>query len=66
MKQISIDNGNSFSSIDAAIAGIGFDAIVGMMDDEIREAVHTELAPCTEAEFLARYLELSTVDLVIG
>lgn len=28
------------------------------MDDEIREQVHTELAPCTAKEFLTRYLEL--------
>ena len=28
------------------------------MDDEIREAVHAELAPCSEHEFLKRYLEL--------
>lgn len=28
------------------------------MDDEIREQVHSELAPCEPAEFLARYCEL--------
>lgn len=35
-----------------------WDTIVGMMDDEIREQVHAELAPCTEEEFFARYCEL--------
>jgi hypothetical protein len=35
-----------------------WEAIVNMMDDEIREQVHMELAPCTDEEFLARYLEL--------
>lgn len=35
-----------------------WDAIVVYMDDDKREAVHFELAPCTEREFLERYLEL--------
>lgn len=29
-----------------------------LMNDDIREAVHAELAPCTNEEFLERYLEL--------
>lgn len=33
-------------------------AIVGYMDDEIREDVHRELAPCENEEFLRRYVEL--------
>lgn len=35
-----------------------WDAIVNYMDDEIREQVHAELAPCTNEEFLKRYVEL--------
>ena len=35
-----------------------YETIVTYMDDEIREQVHAELAPCTETEFLKRYLEL--------
>lgn len=34
------------------------DAIVVLMDDEIRERVHRELAPCTPEAFLKRYCEL--------
>lgn len=34
---------------------IDFDTAVSMMDDEIRESVHAELAPCTEQEFFAAY-----------
>ena len=30
------------------------------MNDDIREQVHAELAPCTTEEFMARYLELDT------
>lgn len=37
-----------------------WDDIVTYMDDEIREQVHSELAPCTEEEFLNRYLELDS------
>lgn len=32
--------------------------IVSYMDDEKREQVHFELAPCTATEFMERYLEL--------
>lgn len=34
---------------------MNWNAIVELMDDEIREAVHADLAPCTEEEFLAEY-----------
>lgn len=30
-------------------------AIVNMMDDELREEVHRDLAPCTEQEFFSAY-----------
>lgn len=32
-----------------------WETIVEGMDDEIREAVHADLAPCSEEEFLAEY-----------
>ena len=32
-----------------------WESIVNLMDDEIREAVHADLAPCTEEEFLEEY-----------
>lgn len=35
-----------------------WDAIVNLMDDDIREKVHFERAPCTEEAFLQRYLQL--------
>lgn len=34
------------------------DIIASYMNDDIREQVHRELAPCEPEEFLARYLEL--------
>lgn len=34
------------------------DAIAVYMDDDKREQVHFELAPCEPEEFLKRYLEL--------
>ena len=34
------------------------DAIAAYMNDEKREQVHFELAPCDPEEFLKRYLEL--------
>lgn len=34
-----------------------YDAAVNLMDDEIREEIHAELAPCTEEEFLEEYMK---------
>lgn len=34
---------------------IDFDAAVNLMDDEIREELHQELAPCTHQEFIDAY-----------
>lgn len=36
------------------------DAIAVLMDDELREKVHYELAPCTNEDFLKRYCELDS------
>lgn len=35
-----------------------WNAITGYMNDDLREQVHAELAPCSPKDFLARYLEL--------
>lgn len=40
------------------ISAYRWETIVHYMDDDIREQVHRELAPCSNEEFLARYLEL--------
>lgn len=37
---------------------IDFDAAGALMDDNIREEVHTELAPCTPQAFFDRYCQL--------
>lgn len=34
---------------------IDFETAVSMMDDDIRESVHAEHAPCTEQEFFTAY-----------
>ena len=70
MAKISLDNGHNYMTAAEAMPEITernlWDAVVNLMDDSTREAVHAELAPCTEAEFLARYLELAPCDLIIG
>ena len=76
MKKINFSNGSSshwFSADEAENAlafakenGISFESISNMMDDELREAVHFDLAPCTESEFLAEYLRRSDADLIVG
>ena len=32
-----------------------FEATVQMMDDEVRESVHEDMAPCSEQEFFDEY-----------
>ena len=34
-----------------------FEAAVMMMDDEIRESINNEMAPCTDQEFMSAYVE---------
>ena len=34
-----------------------YQAAVELMDDEIRESVHRDLAPCSDEEFLAEYMK---------
>lgn len=34
---------------------VSMDAAIALMDDDIREAVHADLAPCTEQEFADEY-----------
>ena len=66
MKNISIDNGMTFVEPAEAIEQCDWDVIVMMMDDDTRENVTYELAPCTKLEFLVRYLELAPFDLIVG
>ena len=66
MAYISINNGRSECTPAEAIAAVGMDEIASWMDPEIREAVHADLAPCTEEEFLTEYLRRAPYDLIIG
>lgn len=65
-KAISIDNGNTFVTPEEAIEGMRWEVIAHYMEDDAREQVHSELAPCTNLEFLTRYLEVAEGDLIIG
>lgn len=66
MKQISIDNGATYVTPAEALEVVSIDTIAEYMDDDTREAVHNELAPCSDIEFLTRYLEIAPDDLIIG
>ena len=35
-----------------------WEAVANYMDDDIREQVHMELAPCTNRQFIERYIQL--------
>lgn len=64
--RIYINNGKTEVSVREAIEMVGLDQIALYMDDDIREQIHRELAPCTEEEFLAAYMQASPVDIIIG
>lgn len=68
--RISLDNGRTWKTASEAMSEINernlWDVVANMMDDEIREAVHSDCAPCTEEEFLAAYLCRSDAGLIIG
>ena len=34
-----------------------FETLVELMDNEIREKIHNEIAPCTEQVFIERYMK---------
>ena len=34
---------------------VSMDAAIMLMDDDIREAIHSDIAPCTEQEFVDEY-----------
>lgn len=36
---------------------VDYDVAVSLMDDEIREELHFQLAPCTEQEFFDAYVK---------
>lgn len=70
MKQISLDNGHSYMDASEAMAEIMernlWEAVTNFMDDDVRDAVTDDMAPCSEEEFLAEYLKRANDDLVVG
>ena len=70
MKKISLNNGRTYLTAKEAMIEINernlWDVVANMMDDDTREKVHSEFAPCTEEEVLNGYLAISEDDLIIG
>ncbi len=66
MSKISVNNGRTFVTAKEAIEKMDWEEIVSWMDADIREQVHSELAPCSNIEFLDRYLEIADHDIIIG
>lgn len=70
VNKVSLDNGNTYMTAHEAMQEIKernlWEQVVELMNDDTREQVNAELAPCTEEEFLTRYLELAPTDLIIG
>lgn len=66
MKQISIDNGNSYISAKEALQIVPLDVLAVYMDSDTRERVHWELAPCSDLSFLVRYLEIAPENFIVG
>ena len=70
MKHISLNNGHTYQTPEQAMPEIDsrnlWDVVVNAMDDDTREAVAYDLAPCSNAEFLSEYLRRAADDLIIG
>lgn len=66
MRQISIDNGHSYTTPEMALQAVSLDTLAQYMDDDTREQVHMELAPCSDLVFLREYLERAPYDLIFG
>lgn len=75
-RMVSLNNGRTFLDAEEAIEAMmqdgeawfaaNWNALVQFMDEDAREQVHAELAPCGELEFLKRYLEIAPEDLILG
>ena len=52
------DNRDKIKEAAEELLKLGMDVLMNHMDDDLREQVHRELAPCTDKEFLVRYMEL--------
>lgn len=55
---VTITQKDDNNTMQAITIETNWDAIVNLMDDDIREKVHFEMVPCTEEAFLQRYLQL--------
>lgn len=68
MREISWNNGVTFGSAEEFLDERPdlWDVAVELMDDDVREQVAYDLAPCTEIKFLREYLRRSEADLIIG
>lgn len=53
-----IDPLANYDDICHVIDNTSWQNVASYMDDDIRERVHSELAPCTEEKFLQRYCAL--------
>lgn len=64
--RISMDNGHTFCTPEAVLERFTMEYVFAYMNECTRELVHEELAPCSDVDFLRRYLQLATCDLIIG
>lgn len=66
MARISINNGHGYVTAAEALEVYSIDDIAQFMDDDVREQIHSDIAPCTDEEFLEEYLRRAPEDLIIG
>lgn len=62
----SADNGLRFCTPEELIAAHEWETIEDALEFFAREKTHSELAPCSNLEFLRRYLDIAPCDLIIG
>lgn len=68
--QISLNNGYTYMDAREAMPEIMernlWEAVVNVMDNDVREAVADDMAPCSKEEFLVEYLKRADTNLVLG
>lgn len=65
MKRISVDNGMHWVSPETALETIDIDTMTVYMDDDTRDAVYYDIAPCADAEFVAEYLRRAPMEQLL-
>lgn len=64
--RISIDGGLSWTTPEKAIGKTRWEEITTAMDSRFRRIIEKESTPCSELEYLTKYLEIAIDDIIVS